>query len=85
LHRNIISSEKVLSTDRLTGSAPLAPARLFGEVLEIDTLELTRRGREEQARVIGELFTAGLGRLARLFRQVGGISKPLPKPACTPA
>jgi len=63
----------------------VAPVRLLGEVLEIDTLALTRRGREEQARVIGELFAGGVGRLARLFRQVGQISKPLPKPACTPA
>ena len=34
-----------------------------------DTLELARRGRQEQARVMGELISAGLKRLAGLGRK----------------
>jgi len=55
-----------LNDGKFSGSA--LDAGGFNKVLEIDTLELTRRGREEQARVIRELFVAGMGRLARLIR-----------------
>lgn len=55
-----------LNDRKFSSSAPDAGG--FNKVLEIDTLELTRRGREEQARVIRELFVAGMGRLARLIR-----------------
>ena len=37
-----------------------------GELIEFDTLELTRRGRQEQARVIAELFGAAVSKLRRL-------------------
>ena len=45
-----------------------ANGQSLNKVLEIDTLALTRRGREEQARVIRELVAAGVGRLARFIR-----------------
>jgi len=39
------------------------------QYLELDTLELARRGRQEQARVIAELTSAGLKHLTRLIRR----------------
>jgi hypothetical protein len=62
--------EKDLSKERVSsGSTP--EAVVYGEELfELDTLELARRGRQEQARVIAELTSAGLSRLAQWGRQM---------------
>ena len=53
---------------KFSGTAQGADGQSLNKVLEIDTLALTRRGREEQARVIRELVAAGVGRLARFIR-----------------
>ena len=42
---------------------------LAGDVLELDTLELTRRGRREQARYLAELAAAGVRGAADLGRR----------------
>jgi len=39
------------------------------QYFELDTLELSRRGRQEQARVIAELTSDGLRHLTRWLRQ----------------
>jgi hypothetical protein len=44
----------------------------FGvDVSRLDTLELTRRGRQEQARVLAELTSAGVKRLVQWVRKLG--------------
>jgi hypothetical protein len=41
------------------------------DLSRLDTLELTRRGRQEQARVIAELTSAAAKRLAQWARKLG--------------
>lgn len=50
--------------------APEEPLELTAARFELDTLELARRGRQEQARVIAELTSAGVKRLAAFGRKV---------------
>ncbi len=52
-----------------TGSNAYESLDLRAATFELDTLELARRGRQEQARVMGELISAGLKRLAGLGRK----------------
>jgi len=58
-------------------NAPTEFIDLQGATFELDTLELARRGRQEQARVMAELMSAGAKRLAEFFRKarqsVGGL------------
>ena len=51
------------------GNAPTEFIDLRGATFEFDTLELARRGRQEQARVMAELMSAGAKRLAEFFRK----------------
>lgn len=44
---------------------PLGP-----DLSDLDTLELARRGRQEQARVVAELTSAGVKRLAKWARKM---------------
>lgn len=67
LHRNIGHSEKALSKEHGFGSTS-ADAQRY-QYFELDTLELARRGRQEQARVIAELTSEGLKHLTRWIRQ----------------
>lgn len=46
-----------------------------GVALEIDTLELTRRGRQEQARVMAALLAAGMKRLAEFGRKIVQLAR----------
>jgi hypothetical protein len=62
--------EKDLSKERASNRSTPEAVVYQEEPFELDTLELTRRGRQEQARVIAELSAAGLKRLARWGRQV---------------
>jgi len=57
-----------LNDRKFSDREAVADGQSLNKMLEIDTLELTRRGREEQARVIRKLFAAGVGRLSRLIR-----------------
>lgn len=70
LHRNIGHLEKVLSQVSGKGGKSEVVSPLGPDLSELDTLELARRGREEQARVIAELATAGVQRLAKWARKL---------------
>jgi len=70
LHRNIRRLEKTLSKERVSSSRTPEAVVYRAELFELDTLELSRRGRQEQARVIAELTSAGLKRLAQWGRRV---------------
>jgi hypothetical protein len=70
LHRNIRRLEKALNKERVSSRSTPEAVVYRGEPFELDTLELARRGRQEQARVIAELTSAGLSRLARWGRQI---------------
>jgi len=61
-----------LSNDSRTGESPMAleSLDLRAATFELDTLELTRRGRQEQARVMAELMSAGAKWLAQRIRKV---------------
>ncbi len=50
--------------------APEQPLELMAARFELDTLELARRGRQEQARVMAELISAGVKRLVAFGRKV---------------
>jgi hypothetical protein len=67
LHCNIGRSEKVLSKEHRFGSTTSDVGQY--QYFELDTLELARRGRQEQARVIAELTSEGRKHLARWIRQ----------------
>lgn len=62
--------EKHLSKERVSSRGTPEAVVYQDEPFELDTLELARRGRQEQARVIAELSSAGLKRLGRWGRQV---------------
>ncbi|HSH08278.1 MAG TPA: hypothetical protein VLA41_11500 [Burkholderiales bacterium] len=51
------------------GSSSFEPLDRRAATFDLDTLELARRGRQEQARVMGALISAGLRRLAALARR----------------
>lgn len=68
LHRNISNLEKALSKETGKGETGFT----FGpDLSRLDTLELTRRGRQEQARVIAELTSGGMKRLVQWLRRLG--------------
>jgi hypothetical protein len=64
--------EKDLSNDSRIGESPVAMESLDlgAATFELDTLELTRRGRQEQARVMAELMSAGAKWLALRVRKI---------------
>jgi hypothetical protein len=72
LQRNIRVLEKDLSNDSRIGESPVAMESLDlgAATFELDTLELTRRGRQEQARVMAELMSAGAKWLALRVRKI---------------
>lgn len=70
LHRNIGRLEKVLSQVSGKGSKSETASVFSPDVSELDTLELARLGRQEQARVIAELASAGAKRLAKWARKL---------------
>ena len=70
LHCNIGHSEKVLSQVSGKGSKSETATALGPDLSQLDTLELARLGRQEQARVIAELASAGAKRLAKLARKL---------------
>jgi hypothetical protein len=79
LHRNIRVLENSLSKPSTSiGNPPAESIDLRGATFEFDTLELARRGRQEQARVMAELISAGAKRLVALARKVrhsiGGLT-----------
>jgi hypothetical protein len=61
--------EKDLSKERVSSGSTPEAVFYGGEPFELDTLELARRGRQEQARVIAELTSVGLTCLARWGRR----------------
>jgi len=72
LQRNIRVLEKDLSNDSRIGESPVAMESLDlgAATFELDTLELARRGRQEQARVMAELMSAGAKWLALRVRKI---------------
>jgi hypothetical protein len=70
LHRNIGRLEKVLRQLSGKGGKSEVVVPLGQDLSELDTLELARRGRQEQARVIAEMATAGVERLAKWARKL---------------
>jgi len=61
--------EKSLSKSSGIANSSLESLDRGAATFDLDTLELARRGRQEQARVMGELISAGLKRLAALGRK----------------
>ena len=70
LHCNIGHLEKDLSQVSDKGGKSETAFALGPDLSELDTLELARRGRQEQARVIAELASAGAKRLAKWARRL---------------
>jgi len=70
LQRNIRVLEKALSNDSRIGESAKDSSDLRAATFELDTLELARRGRQEQARVMAELMAAGAKWLAQRLRKV---------------
>jgi len=70
LQRNIRVLEKALSNTSRIVESPMDPFDLRAATFELDTLELTRRGRQEQARVMAELMSAGAKWLALRVRKI---------------
>lgn len=63
-------SEKSLKSHSVSAGSQTETDSLAGGVFELDTLELTRRGRREQARYLAELAAAGVKSATNLGRRV---------------
>jgi len=62
--------ENSLKRDSVSAGSEAESNALAGDVFELDTLELTRRGRREQARYMAELAAAGVRGAVELGRRV---------------
>ena len=69
LQRNIRILEFPLTIHKFASPGPETEA-IRGEVFELDTLALARLGRQEQARYLAELASAGVKRAAGVGRKI---------------
>ena len=62
--------ENSLKSHSVSAGSQTETDSLAGDMFELDTLELTRRGRREQARYLAELAAAAVTSAANLGRSV---------------